>query len=230
MHTRHLLSALLAAVALAACEDDPTGTDPSAIQSGTLGGHAFTVVSGTVLQFGADGPLYSDDGAIVFDQDPAGLGMSDPDLLHLRTRFALSNGGRLQIAAFGADGSELSTGLWVQLERTGSVIAWDFRLAGVSFADSVFNPPPPPPIASGGHWVVTEFYADSVPRYPAGESGIAMWELNDTTPSFQQDVLGCTKGPATDPTPATGDRVAYALESAWLLTIQVRNSIVGPCM
>ncbi len=153
--------------------------------------------------------------------------MSDPDLLHLRTYVALSNGGSLQIAAFGDTGSEFDSGAGVLLSRDGGAIDYEFQLGGAMFADSSFAPPPPVPSAE--HWVVTEFYADSVPGRAPGESGVTMWQLNDVAPEIGGDVLGCDPGPATDPTPLAGDRVGYALESAWLLAVEVFDEIVGPC-
>jgi hypothetical protein len=227
---RGAFAALLAAAALAACNDDPSGLTLRPVTSGTIGGVPFTVTGGTVYQASPGGPLRADEGGgqIVLDESPAELGMSDPDLLHLRTEFAVSNGGSLQIAAFGDDGAEFSTGVWVVLTRDTTALDYEFRLSGALFADSTFTPPPA--IPSAEHWLVTEFYADSVPGYPAGQSGITMWELNDLTPGLAEDVLGCDPGPATDPTPLAGDRVGYSLRSVWLLSVEVVDQIVGPCV
>jgi len=230
LRIRGVSVALLLLLGAAACDRQPVGLVLLPVVSGTIDGHAFTVTGGTMFQARPDGPLYADasGGRVVFTEDPAGLGMSDPDLLQLRTQFALSDGGSLQVAAFGTAGAEFTSGLWVLLARDGAAINYDFVLGGTSFADSAFFPPPP--IPSAELWVVTEFYADSVPGYPAGESGIAMWELEDLTPTFNEDVLRCDPGPATDPTPAPGDRVGYALQSAWVLAVEVVDQVVGPCM
>jgi hypothetical protein len=226
---RRVVAALLVSAALTACEDDPAELTLQPVTSGAIGGVSFTVSGGTVYQASPAGPLYADEagGQIVLDKDAAGLGMSDAGLLHLRTQLALSEGGSLQIAAFGEAGSELGSGVWVLLTRDGAAIDYEFRLSGALFADSTFTPAPP--IPSAEHWIVTEFYADSVPGHGADQSGITMWELNDLTPAFGEDVLRCDPGPATDPTVLTGDRVAYALESSWLLAVEVVDQIVGPC-
>lgn len=226
---RPLLASLLAVAALAACDESPQELALQTVTSGTLGGIPFTVLGGAVYQAGPDGPLFADEtgGRIVLDDDPAGLGMSDPNHLHLRTRFALSDAGTLQIAAFGTSGSELTSGHWVLLARDGAAIEYQFRLRGALFADSAFTPAPA--IPSAEHWIVTEFYAADVPGYAAGSSGVTMWELNDLTPGFDEDVLSCNPGPAIESVALTGDAVAYALESGWLLAVQPVDQIVGPC-
>lgn len=216
-------------VAATACDDNPNQLTLNPVTVGHISGVSFTVTGGTIYQAEPDGPLYADvaGGELVLDGDPAALGMSDPDLLRLGTLFALSDGGSLQIGAFGDQGSETSTGAWVVLSRTGSGIAYDFRLSGALFWDSVFAPPPA--VASGEQWVFTEFYADSVPGHGPGQSGIAMWPLNDVTGAAGADVLKCDPGPAIDPTPLSGDRVSYALRRAWLLVVEVEDVIAGPC-
>jgi hypothetical protein len=226
---RRVAAALLVCSALAACDDDPAELMLRPVTSGRIGAVSFTVTGGTVYQATPGGPLYADEtgGQIVLDENVAGLGMSDPDLLHLRTQLALSDGGSLQIAAFGDPGSELSSGVWALLTRDGAAIDYELRLSGALFADSSFTPAPSVPSAE--HWVVTEFYADSVPGYAPGQSGVTMWELNDLTPNVAEDVLACDPGPATDPTTLTGDGVAYALDAAWLLAVEVVDQIVGPC-
>jgi hypothetical protein len=228
--TRRFVGLGLALAALGACDRNPNELTLRPVTAGHIGGHAFTVTGGTVYQAVPDGPVYADasGGQLVFDDTPAGLGMTDPDLIHLRTRFAISEGGSLQISAFGDVASEFATGVWVLLSRVESEISYDFRLSGASFADSAFTPPPPEPGAE--HWVATEFYADSVPGYGTGLSGITMWELNDLTAAPNQDVLRCDPGPATDPTPLAGERVGYALQRSWLLAVEVVDQIVGPCV
>jgi len=226
---RALLAAALAAAALCACDDTPNQLTLNPVTVGHVTGIRFTVTGGTIYQAEPDGPLYADasGGQLVLDDDPATLGMSDPDLLRLGTLFALSDGGSIQIGAFGEPGSEVSTGVWVLLSRTGSQISYDFRLSGALFANSAFAPPPAVP--SGEQWVFTEFYADSVPAHGPGQSGITMWPLNDVTGAPGADVLKCDPGPAIDATPLSGDRVSYSLQRAWLLVVEVEDVIAGPC-
>jgi hypothetical protein len=225
---RRLLGGLLAAAALA-CDDEPSGPTLQPVTSGTIGGLAFTVTGGTIYQVGADGPLYADDtgGQLLFDGGAAALGTSDADLLHVRSQFAIADGGSLQISAFGDAGSPFNTGIGIALIRGGTGIFYEFRFGGAVAADSTFVPEPQFPGAE--QWVVTELYADSVPGYGAGQSGAAMWPLDDLTPAAGADVLGCVAGPATDPTPLAGDPVGYALDGAWLLAVDVVDQIVGPC-
>jgi hypothetical protein len=210
--------ALLASFAATAC-DDPADLTLAPIGSGTISGIPFTVTAGTVLQAEPDGPLYADDsgGTLVLDETPAQLGMTDGDLLQLRTRFALSNGGSIQLAAFGNQASLFSTGLSVVLRRVDVDIDYELRLAGTPFADGAFSPPP------------TVFYADSVPGYGADQWGLATWQLDDLTPGAGEDVLGCDPGPALGAAAPTGDRVGYSFAGGWLLAVEVVDQIVGPC-
>lgn len=227
---RALLAALLVPTLLATCDDEPNSLELTPVTSGTISGIPFTVSGGTVYQVGSDGPLYADatGGQIVFDEGPAGLGMSDPDLLHVRTHFALSADGSLQLGAFGDAGSEFDTGVTVALNRvTGAGIVYELRFGGALVADTTLDPQPQ--FINAEHWVVTELYADSVPGAPAGEAGAALWPINDLTPQASEDVLGCGVDPSTDPNPLTGEAVGYALDDAWLLEVEVVDQIVGPC-
>ena len=226
---RRSLAALLVSVMLA-CEEKVNGPDLTPVTSGTVSGIPFTVSGGTIYQFDEDGPLFADEtgGQIVFDGDPATLGMSDPDLLHVRTYFAVSRGGSLQIAAFGDPGSAVATGVSVGLGRATDVgFVYELRIGGALLADSAFATQPP--VLSAEQWVVAELYADSVPGSPAGEAGAALWPLNDLTPSPSEDVLGCGLEPATDASPRAGEAVGYALRDAWLLEVEIVDQVVGPC-
>ena len=227
---RGLLTALVLSAALAACEDEPTELDLLPVTSGTISGIPFTVTDGTVYQAGADGPLRADatGGRIVFDEGPLGLGMSDPDLLHVRTFFAISNGGSLRISAFGDAGAELDTGVSILLGRLPDLgFVYELRFGGALVADSTLDPQPQ--FAGAEHWVVTELYADSVPGAVAGQAGAALWPINDLTPAPSEDVLGCGSEPATDSSPLAGDAVGYVLDNAWLLGVEVLDQVVGPC-
>jgi hypothetical protein len=222
--------AWLLAAALLACNDSPNELELEPISFGTIGGTSFVVTSGTVYQATTDGPIYADStgGRITFDQDPAGLGMSDPDRLHLRTELALPNGGSLEIGAFAVSGTLFADALRVVLRRDAGQIEYEFHLGGSLFADSLFVPAPT--IPSAVQWVVTEFYAQDVPGYGAGQSGITMWGLDDLTPTAGGDVLGCTAGPAIQGSTLSGDRVGYELRSAWIVSVDVVDEIVGPCV
>lgn len=225
-----LVGALLAVALLAACDDEPSGPSLEPVSSGTISGIPFTVSGGTVYQVGADGPLFADStgGEIVLDRTPSELGMSDPDLLHLRSYIAVSQGGSLRIGAFGDPGSLLATGVTVELGRVATAgWVYELRFGGSLVADSTFQPQPAFP--SGEQWIVTELYADSVPGFAAGQAGAALWPLNDVTPAAAEDVLGCGSEPSTDPSPLTGEAVGYALDGAWLLEVEVLDQIVGPC-
>lgn len=203
------------------------------VTSGTISGVAFHVTSGSVYQASPDGPIHADSlgATIVLDASPASLGMTDPDRLQLRTLFALTNLGSLQIAAFGTVGDEIDSGLSMLLYRIAENINYRFFVSdsgSTPVADAQFSPPPA--IPSGEQWVTTEFYAQDVPGYGAG-SGSAMWPLTqeETAPTAGGDVLGCTDGPAMQSTTLDGDRVAYELHSAFIVGIHVVDSIVGPC-
>jgi len=223
---------LASIVALGACKSDSTNL-PVQVTSGTMSGVAFHVTAGTVYQSTPDGPIHADSlgATVVLDEAPAGLGMTDPERLHLRTHFALSNHGSLQIAAYGSEGDEIDSGLSVLLDRVGGQINYGFFVSdsgSTPVADSSFDPPPSD--ASHEQWVATEFYAQDVPGYGAG-SGITMWPLteDETVPTSGGDVLGCTAGPVTQSTTYDGDRVAYLLRSAFIVGVDVVDSIVGPC-
>jgi hypothetical protein len=224
-------ASLLTAAALAACTDSSTELELLPIASGTIQGIAFTVTDGTVYQARPDGPIYAPPGSggqILLTGTPASLGMSDPDRLQLRTQFALADSGSVQIAAFGDAGNEISTGLSVVIRRMAADIAYELRFEGALFADSVFFPPPP--ILSAEQWVVTEFYADDVPGYGAGQSGIALWPLDDLSPMLGADVLGCTAGPAIDASVHDGEGVGLAFANGWIVGVDVVDQIVGPCI
>ena len=221
-------ASLVAALVLAsACEETPTDV----VTSGTISGIPFTVASGTVKQSAADGPIVgevSDVGGalIVLEGSPAALGMSDPSRLHLRTTFALRHGGTITISAFGTAASPFGSGNAVVIGRDDAELEYAFYVDSAVFADSAFVPAPAD--ADVEHAVVTEFYAQDVPGYGAG-SGVAMWPLDDLTPSLGDDVLGCGSGPAMSMGTSSGDRVVFALAEAFILDIQVVDTVVGPC-
>lgn len=217
---------MAALVLVSACSDDPTIVY---VTSGTLGGVAFTVTEGAVVQPQADGPLYADaTGAVlVLDEHVGALGMSDPRRLHLRTQFALQQLGSIMIGAFGTSGDPFGPGTDVRLERDGLAIDYRFRVANAVFVDSTFVPRPA--AANAEQWIVTEFYAEDVPGYGPG-SGIAMWPLNDLDPTTGEDVLGCAPGPAMHSGTMSGDRVAYRIAAGFLVDIEVVDTIIGPCV
>jgi hypothetical protein len=217
--------ALLAALA---CEDTPTDV----VTSGTIGGIPFTVVSGVVKQAVRDGPLVgevSDAGGalIVLEGDPVALGMTDPDRLHLRTTFALRHGGTITMSAFGTSADPLGSGNAVVIGRNNTRFQYALYVDDVVFADSDFVPNPADPDVE--HIVATEFYAQEVPGYGAG-SGLTMFRLDDVTPTREDDVLGCTIGPAVSTRTLAGDRVGFALADAFILGIEVVDTTVGPCV
>lgn len=220
------LSAVSALLAVTACNDDPTDVR---VTAGTIGGVAFTVTSGAVLQPVMDGPLYADatGAVIVLDADVGALGMSDPTRLHLRTQFALQHLGSIRIGAFGTSSDPFGPGTDVSIERDGLAIDYTFRVDNAVFADSSFFPLPGP--SNAEHWIVTEFYAEDVPGYGAG-SGVAMWPLGDLDPSAGEDVLGCAAGPAMHSGTSSGDRVAFRVGAGYLIGIEVVDTIIGPCV
>ncbi len=211
-------------LAVAACEE-PTAPP---VLAGSIGGVSFTVVSGSVLQPVADGPIYADAAGadVALDSDPGALGMSDAKRLHLRTQFALQHTGTLTIGAFGTSSDPFGPGTSVVIGRDLGQIEYAFYVDSVVFAEGSLVPAP---AANAEHSIVTEFYAEDVPGYGSG-SGVTMWPLNDLAPAFGADVLGCTDGPAMSAALLTGDRVAYRLTSAFLTGIEVVDTIVGPCI
>jgi hypothetical protein len=224
-------TALLASIVSAACSDASSGPKLEPVTAGTISGIAFRVTGGAIYQATPGGPLYADAGGgrILIDGTPASLGMSDPDQLHLRTQFALSASGALRIVAFGDAGNEFGSGLEVRLRRARSEILYEMRLGGSLFIDSIFVPAPA--IPSAETWVVTEFYADEVPGYGGGKSGITMWPLDDTTPTRGEDVLGCTAGPAIAVGRTfAGKTIGYELVAGWIVEVDVVDQIVGPCV
>ncbi len=223
---RHRLAALATAALIAACSEDPTG---GPVTGGTLTGVPFTVVSGQVTQAQPDGPIRADaaGAVILLDQTPAALGMSDPQTLHLLSLFALQHGGTLTLGAFGTAGDPFGSGTAVVVGRNLTAIDYAFYIDSVVVADS--SVVPAPAVASEQQWIVTEFYADSVPGYVA-RSGITLWPLNDLAPALGSDVLGCTRGPAASARPLTGDRVAIRLISGFLISVAAVDTIVGPCV
>jgi hypothetical protein len=199
------------------------------VLAGSIGGVSFTVVSGSVLQPVPNGPIYADAAGadVVLDSDPGALGMSNPRRLHLRTQFALQHGGTLTIGAFGTSSDPLGPGTAVIIGRDQGEIEYTLYVDSLAFADSSFVPAGV--AANAEHSIVTEFYAENVPGYGAG-SGVTMWPLDDLAPAFGADVLGCTDGPAMSAALLTGDRVAYSLTSAFLIEVEVVDTIVGPCI
>jgi len=220
----------LGAVAAASCADSPSELALRAITSGTVGGVSFTVTGGTIYQAAPGDPIYADStgGRLVLDENPSGLGMGDPDRLRLQSQFALADGGSIQIAGFGEPGDELGSGLRVLIERNEGSIDYGFWLGGTLFADGSFTPEPSVPSAE--QWVVSEFYAQDVPGYGPGQSGITIWGLNELATAPGTDVLGCDPGPAIQPVTLDGDAIGYALEAGWIVAIEVIDEIVGPCV
>jgi hypothetical protein len=153
--------------------------------------------------------------------------MTDPDRLHLRTTFALRHGGTITMSAFGSAADPLGSGNAVVIGRNNAQFEYAFYVDDAVFADSAFVPAPTQPDVE--HTVVTEFYAQDVPGYGAG-SGLAMWPLDDATPSLGEDVLGCAGGPAMTSTLPSGDRMAFALANAFILALEVVDTTVGPCI
>lgn len=199
------------------------------ITSGTIGGLGFTVVEGTLFQPDPDGPVFAElqGGVIVFDEPPEGLGMSEPGILQIRTEFALANGGSLEVAAFGPSDDLVDGGLALRLSRSAGNMSYDFRLSGASFASGTFDPPPANP--DGAQWLVAEFYAENVPGYGSDRSGITAWNLNDTEPAFNTDLLSCDPGPAMQEVALGEDRVGYRLVAALLISVEVVDPVIGPC-
>jgi hypothetical protein len=217
---------LLAVLGATACQDDPIST---VVQSGTIGGVPFTVVRGTLHQSAENGPVLGDFGGaiIALDEDAAALGMTDSMRVHVRTTFALRNGGTIAFAAFGPQSDPLSPGTGVIIGRNNNEFDYVVYVDDAIVSDTMFVPAPTN--ADFEHTVVLEFYAENVPGYGPG-SGLSMWPLNDTTPALGEDVIGCTIGPAMSTTPLTGDRVGFGLEQAFILSIEVVDTIVGPCI
>jgi hypothetical protein len=218
---------LASVIGPAACKDVPTDV----VSSGTIGGIPFTVLSGTVKQPTADGPIVGEvtdaGGAlIVLEGNPVALGMTDPNRLHLRTTFALRHGGTITITAFGTS-ADPQAGNGVVIGRNNAQFEYAFYVDDALFADSAFAPAPSDPNVE--HSVATEFYAEDVPGYGMG-SGLTMWPLDDLTPSAGEDVLGCSPGPAIGTSTLSGERVAFALADAFLLDVNVVDTTIGPCI
>jgi hypothetical protein len=218
---RWLFAALAAA---GACQDDPVST---VVSSGTINGVPFTVREGTLHQAAEGGPVLGDIGGalVVLDQDAAALGMTDGTRLHLRTTFALRHGGTIVIAAFGPASDPLGSGTGIVVGRDASAFEYVVYVEEGIVADSSVTLSD----ATVEHTIVTEFYAQDVPGYGAG-SGLAIWPIDDLTPSLGEDVIGCVDGPAMSTNPLTGDRVAFGLEQAFILSVEVVDTIVGPCV
>lgn len=225
MRRPSLRLACLMTLAVAGCEE-PTAPP---VLSGSIGGVPFTVVSGSVLQPVVDGPIFADAAGaeVVLNSDPGSLGMSDSRRLHLRTQFALQQGGTITFAAFGTSSDPFGPGTAVVIGRNQGEFEYAFYVDSLVFADSAFVPA----LAATNveQWVVTEFYGEDVPGYGAG-SGVAMWPLNDLDPTLGEDVLGCTDGPAMSAAVLSGDRVAYSLKGAFVIDIEVVDTIIGPCV
>ncbi len=212
-------------LAIAGCEE-PTAPP---VLSGSIGGVPFTVVSGSVLQPIQDGPIFADAAGaeVVLDSHPGALGMSDPRRLHLRTQFALQHAGTITLGAFGTTSDPFGPGTAVVIGRNQAQFEYAFYVDSLVFADSAFVPAPTAPNVE--QWIVTEFYAEDVPGYGAG-SGVAMWPLDDLAPTLGEDVLGCADGPAMSTAVLSGDRVAYSLRAAFIVAVEVLDTIVGPCV
>jgi len=200
------------------------------VTSGTIGGVAFTVISGRVEQPVADGGIAVDAGGavILLGATPSGLGMSNANHLHLISRFALSHGGSLTAAAFGTAANPIGAGASLTLGRDALEFLYEVRLGGAQLARDFFNTRPL--TAGAEHRIVAEFYADDVPAYGTGKSGVTFWPIDDAAPAFGTDVLGCTPGPALGAAALTGDRIAYELRSAFLTAIEVTDVVIGPCI
>jgi hypothetical protein len=221
MRTHLLLVATLAG--MAACREDPVST---VVNSGTIGGVAFTVVEGVLHQPNEDGPVLGDVGGalLVLDESPAALGMSDGRRLHLRTTFALRHGGTMTMAAFGPGSDPFGPGTGMVIGRNNAQFDYVLYVGTVLFLDSLFVPGDP----SVEHTVVTEFYAEDVPGYGSG-NGLTLWPLDDLTPALGEDVVGCARGPAMSSVATLpGDRIAFRLAEAFILSIEVVDTIVGP--
>jgi hypothetical protein len=147
--------------------------------------------------------------------------------LHLRTTFALRHGGTITMSAFGTLADPLGSGNAVVIGRNVAQFDYAFYVGAAVHSDSAFVPAPAEPDVE--HTVVTGFYAQDVPGYGAG-SGLAMWPLDDLTPSLGEDVLGCASGPAMTTTLLSGDRMAFALADAFILAVEVVDTTVGPCI
>jgi hypothetical protein len=212
-------------VCAAACREDPVST---VVNTGTIDGVPFTVFDGVAHQAVEDGAVLgeSNGAIIVLNQNPAALGMSDGARLHLRTTFALRHGGRIAIAAFGPASDPFGPGTGVVIGRNDSEFGYAVHVVTDPVLDSLFVPAPADPNAE--HTVAIEFYAQDVPGYGTGNA-ITMWPLDDLTPALGEDVIGCSRGPAmSSVSTLPGDRIAFALSEAFLLSVEVVDTIVGP--
>ena len=223
--------ATLAALAagLAACNSSTElSLDP--VTSGSVGGYAFHVTGGTIFQAEPNGPIYGDasGGRLVFDLGPSGLGMTNASRLQLRTQFALSSTGSVLMSAYGDAGNEFTTGLRVNVARVATDMAYEMLSDATSLVVGTFDPPPFVPSAET--WVVAEFYANDVPGFGSGQSGITLWKLDDLAPAVGSDVIGCSAPRAIDATNThPGTAVGYQLTGGWITDVKVVNNIVGPC-
>lgn len=200
---------------------------PRPVESGTIDGLGFRVVSGTIFQDEDDGPLYAaeEGGLIVLDDAPAALGMTDPNNLRLDWSFTLADGGEIEARAYGASSSSFAGALGFRLVRSGSAIGYTYDLT--TEADLTGSADLGTSGAGDTFAIVTEFYAVDPPGYGSGSSGMTVWSLGDTSPAFNTDILGC---PAAVQTGTLADQeVGFRLTNARLESITAVDTIVGPC-
>jgi hypothetical protein len=222
--TGNCAAVCLAIAALASCFG-PDG--PTTVTSGTIGGIAFTVTSGTIYQDEADGPVYADTagGTIALDATTTALGMTNPYHLRLDTEFQIASGGVIDVRAYGSPGSDFSDSLGFSFERAGSSFSYRYDLTVETDVTGTLSPDPVNPDST--LTFVSEFYGVDAIGYGAGSSGITAWPIGVTTPTFCGDL---SPSPSVYQTAnLTTLRAGYYLKAARLVSVTPVDDITGPC-
>jgi hypothetical protein len=218
-------TALLGVVGLvlAGCSSGSDHPGSGGIHSGTLGGLAFTVLTGTVTQPAPDGPIHANSGGLVLFDDPLdGLNSSPYPEVQAGVTFTVSDGGSAIVIVYGSADDNLATGIGLQFSRNATSMdyAYHFGIDGTPEGSGTFTPDPAD--AAGTLSLVGNFHDGVDPDVEA----ISLYHPDKT-------FFGCsTNGNMTGPNPNTtgqGTRVGVGFTDATIESFSVADSGKNQC-
>jgi len=204
-------------------------------QTGVIGGHAFTVLTGTISQAADDEPITSvgGDAFILFDESTDTL-VPGTGGFNIVITMTMGDGNRVVVYGLGTAANNYADGVAVGMERnderspvfTGSFYAPADETAD---AEQIMAPVNVETFDPDG----TLLFAADLHPYPNTENydispGFTLWKLDSTIP-----LAGCSNNYGysieADPVPGTGNRVGILLNGATIQDVDFDDPVFYGC-